>query len=222
MEVFIEDYREFDGVWLPTKSHRRSRDLTERWARGPRSGRTAHIEHNEKVAASLFKKPEELEADWARRVTGPRSSPRWLPFAITRSPALLVGARRASRQELRAGLDLPVVLPQHDFEGRASAVPAASTAFAATTRTKQKGGFRIDDLSADFTRTDAAVDRWREVIERSSMPVKCRLRKRSPSAPRHGRERGSQSLGWPHAHRRRRTAERARAARARVLPAPDA
>lgn len=58
MEVFLEDYREFDGVWIPTtiRAHLDSPTM----GKGTQTWTYTKIEHNKKIPASLFKMPDEL------------------------------------------------------------------------------------------------------------------------------------------------------------------
>jgi hypothetical protein len=58
MDVFIEDYREFDGVWSPMTIHA---DLkSPNFGEGTQIWTYTNVEYDLKVPASLFEMPEEL------------------------------------------------------------------------------------------------------------------------------------------------------------------
>jgi hypothetical protein len=65
LEIYPEEYREFDGVWLPT----RVRALTdsERWGKGTQVFVYSEVEHDVEIAESLFELPEELREPVAEK-----------------------------------------------------------------------------------------------------------------------------------------------------------
>lgn len=56
--AFLEDYREFDGVWLPTRV--RHVLSSETFGKGTQTWIYTSIEHNVELPASLFRVPEDL------------------------------------------------------------------------------------------------------------------------------------------------------------------
>jgi len=64
MEIFFEDYREFDAIWMPTTIRMIMR--SEAMGEGTQTWTYSKIEHNKKISSSLFKLPEELR-DRARQ-----------------------------------------------------------------------------------------------------------------------------------------------------------
>ena len=58
MEVFFEDYGEFDGVWMPTTVRALLNSPT--MGKGTQTWTYSRIEHDKKISPSLFEMPEEL------------------------------------------------------------------------------------------------------------------------------------------------------------------
>jgi hypothetical protein len=67
MEVFLSDYREFDGVWLATKIHANLNSPS--MGNGTQIWTYTDIEHKEEISAGLFVMPDEL-----RKEVHPKSS----------------------------------------------------------------------------------------------------------------------------------------------------
>ncbi len=59
VESFLEDYREFDGVWLATRVHQVLNSSS--FGTGTQIWTYENIEHDVSIPASLFQVPEDLE-----------------------------------------------------------------------------------------------------------------------------------------------------------------